>query len=184
MRTRLVRTAALTAAATLTVLTAAATLTVLAATPGRAAPAFDDTAQVCAASAKTVEDGLGTFVGELDKVTEAAEHGDLINAEKSVKDAGTSLIALANDLRTHAAEADAATVESTLGSLADEFEAQGKALNGLAALQNFDVTRLDSLADRMVELCGPTPSPSPPPSRSPPPPPPPPPSSSPSSSPG
>jgi hypothetical protein len=136
--------------------------TVLSPSPGLAAPAYDDTAQVCVESARSVERGLGAFVGELDKVTETANRGDLISAEKSIKDAGTSLIRLANDLRAHASEADAENVKTTLGSLADEFETQGRSLNSLTALQSFDVSRLDSLADRMVVLCGgPTPSGSP-----------------------
>lgn len=133
---------------------AAAGLTFLSPAPGLAAPAYDDTAQVCADSARSVEKGLGAFVGELDKVTDAANRGDLASAEKSIKDSGTSLIDLAKDLRAHAAEADAENIRTTLGSLATEFEAQGRSLNSLTALQRFDVRRLDSLADRMVALCG------------------------------
>jgi hypothetical protein len=136
--------------------------------PTATEPAEDNTPQVCAASATTVEQGLDRFVAEMNKVGAAATAGDLAAADRSVKDAGTQLIALANGLRADASKAVDKDVKATLEDLADEFEAQGRSLTDLTALQSFDVKRIEALSARMSQLCGgPSPSPLPVPTPSP-----------------
>jgi hypothetical protein len=117
-------------------------------------PSGGGVAAVCSASSNTVEDGLGRFIGELQKVTDAAGKGDLAGAEKSVRDAGTVLVKIGADLRTDAAKADSAELRTALTELAAEFEKQGAALSSLSALQGFDTKRMEALADRMTILCG------------------------------
>jgi hypothetical protein len=130
--------------------TAALTSLGLAAAPAAAEP----TPQICTKTAKTVEDGLTQFAQELTKVTQAADSGDLATADQSVKAAGSELVDLAANLRTDAATADAQDVKSTLGQLADEFEAQGKSLSTMSDLQKLDVTKIDTLSDQMIAICG------------------------------
>ncbi|BCJ72577.1 hypothetical protein CS0771_21210 [Catellatospora sp. IY07-71] len=117
------------------------------------AAAAEPTPAVCTKTAKTVEDGLTVFARELSNVTKAADSGDMTAADQSVKKAGTSLVDLAANLRTDAATADAADVKTTLGQLADEFEAQGKSLTTVESLQKLDVTRIDALSDQMIAIC-------------------------------
>ncbi|GAA1375932.1 hypothetical protein [Catellatospora chokoriensis] len=129
--------------------------TVLAALGFSAVPAAaEPTPQVCTKTAKTVEDGLSQFATELSKVTAAADSGNMAAANQSVKAAGGELVDLAANLRTDAASADAADVKTTLGQLADEFEAQGKSLTDMSSLQKLDVTKIDALSDKMIAICG------------------------------
>ncbi|HZN74920.1 MAG TPA: hypothetical protein VFC00_25070 [Micromonosporaceae bacterium] len=122
----------------------------------------DNTPEICVTSARTVQDGLEKFVARMEAVSSSAAGGDLVAADKGVQDAGTQLVALAAALRVDAARATSPKIRTTLGDLATEFEKQGKALNSLAALQTFDIKRIEVLSSQMGVLCGaPSPSPTP-----------------------
>jgi 3-oxoacyl-ACP reductase-like protein len=138
---------------------AAAAARAVAPAPAPSAP--DNTGEICTETAKTVEAGLEEFVAVLEQVTTSVSGGDLTGAEQSVKRAGTILIDLGAELRVDATTAELPTLAGTLALLALEFEAQGKALDRLLALQTFDVERIDALAVRMIEICGGGTSPSP-----------------------
>ncbi len=130
------------------------------AAPASAArPLADDTATVCAATAKAVTQGLNDFVADMGKVSTQAQQGDLNAADASVRQGGARLQALGAQLRTDARKADNATLKNAVNSLGNEFTRLGTSLKGITSLQNFDATKLDALAATMSKLCGATPSP-------------------------
>lgn len=120
-----------------------------------------DAAAVCFVTADTVTKGLELFVSDMEQVSTQAGQGDLVSAEKSVRTAGTRLVKLATQLRTDARNAGDAPLKSAVDALAAEFQKLGESLNGLTALQTFDTTKLDGLAETMSRLCGGTGSPRP-----------------------
>jgi len=120
-----------------------------------------DTAAVCFATADTVTKGLELFVSDMEQVSTQAGQGDLVGAEQSVRKAGTRLVTLATQLRTDAKNAGDAALKSAVDALAAEFQNLGESLNSLTALQTFDTTKLDGLAETMSRLCGVTPNPTP-----------------------
>ncbi len=122
-----------------------------------AAAAQDDTETVCAAAQETVETGLETFVGQMNEVSELAQAGDLEGAEAGVQEAGDTLTGIAEQLREDSADAEDAQLKETVEDLAAEFDRLGGQLDDLTGLQDFDTTRLDELADELVEQCGGTP---------------------------
>jgi hypothetical protein len=128
------------------------------ASPAAALGEQDDTETVCAAAQQTVEDGLETFVGQMNEVSELAQAGDLQGAEGAVREAGGTLTDIAEQLREDSADAQDARLRETVTDLADEFERLGGQFEDLTSLQDFDTTRLDELADEMVEQCGGTPT--------------------------
>jgi hypothetical protein len=128
------------------------------ATPAGAARVQDDNETVCAAAQETVESGLETFVGQMNEVSERARAGDLQGAEDRVQDAGGTLADIARQLREDTADADDARLKETVTDLADEFDRLGGQLEDLTGLQEFDTTRLDEIADEMVEQCGGSPT--------------------------
>ena len=130
----------------------------------RAGPTVgDDTSAVCAATARTVSEGLDKFVAAMQAVSTAAGQGDLVAAERAVRSGGVNLVDIAVKLRKDGANADDAQLKRTVADLAAEFERLGRSLTTLTALQTFDTTALDGLAGRMGDLCGgvtaPTPGP-------------------------
>jgi len=133
-------------------------------TPPSTAPSAapsGDTAAVCIATADRVTKGLELFVSDMEQVSTQAGQGDLVGAETSVRKAGMRLVTLATQLRNDAKDAGDATLKSAVDALAAEFQKLGESLNGLTALQTFDTTKLDGLAETMGRLCGGTPSPTP-----------------------
>ena len=123
----------------------------------------DDTSTVCAATAKTVSEGLDKFVAAMQAVSTAAGQGDLVGAERAVRSGGVNLVEIAVRLRKDGVNADDTQLKRTVTDLAAEFERLGRSLTTLTALQTFDTTALDGLAGRMGDLCGgvtaPTPGP-------------------------
>jgi len=138
----------------------APTITASASASPSAAPS-GDTAAVCFATADTVTKGLELFVSDMEQVSTQAGQGDLVGAERSVRNAGTRLVTLAAQLRTDAKNAGDAALTSAVDALAAEFQKLGESLNSLTALQTFDTTKLDGLAETMSMLCGGTPNPTP-----------------------
>ena len=127
-----------------------------------AAPAAaDDTPTVCAAVYKTISTGEDKFLADMQQVSNLANSGDLVGAEAAVKTAGADLTAMATQVRQNAAKADDANAKNTINELATELDSLGNTLNtGLTGLQNFDGSKLDSLASKVSTLCG-TPLPTP-----------------------
>jgi hypothetical protein len=123
------------------------------------APARDDDAVVCAATAKAMTDGLEAFVADMQKVGRLANGGDLAGAQAAVKDAGATMVRLAEQLDREAAQAETPRLKDVVTQLSNEFEALGKSLTDLTSLQNFDTTRLDELTNSFGEICRMTPSP-------------------------
>ena len=121
----------------------------------------DDTPTVCAAVYKTIASGEDKFLADMQQVSTLANNGDLVGAEAAVKTAGADLTTLANQLRQDAAKADDANAKNAIYQLATELDSLGNTLNtGLTGLQNFDGSKLDSLASKVSTLCG-TPLPTP-----------------------
>jgi hypothetical protein len=129
-----------------------------AAVPAGAAVAQDDTQTVCAAAQETVQNGLETFVGQMNEVSQLAQSGDLEGAEAGVQAAGDTLTGIAEQLREDSADAEDARLKETVTELAAEFDRLGGQLDDLTGLQDFDTTRLDELGDEMTEQCGGAPS--------------------------
>lgn len=112
-------------------------------------PSPSPSVDVCATSARTVERGLTAFVATIQRATDT----DRGVAEAAVREAGAVLVTLGRDLRAEAGQS-AGAIGDTLRDLADEFDRQGRALTGVAALRAFDSRRLEALAERMSGLCG------------------------------
>ncbi|HCT80146.1 MAG TPA: hypothetical protein DGT23_27000 [Micromonosporaceae bacterium] len=113
-----------------------------------------NTAVVCATSRTTVTEGIKSFTTEIEKAGTLATNGDLVGAEKSVKQSGTVLIDLAGKIRKDAEKAEKAELKTALEDVAKELESLGSSLTGITSLQNFDTQRLEALAQRVSELCG------------------------------
>jgi hypothetical protein len=113
-----------------------------------------NTAAVCDKSRATVTEGLDTFTKEITNAGSLATNGDLQGAEKSVKQAGTDLIDLAGKLNADATQAQNPELKQALEDVATELNSLGSGLTSLTSLQNFDTGRLESLAERVSELCG------------------------------
>ncbi len=113
-----------------------------------------NTAEVCDTSRETVNTGIQKFTDELEKAGTLATNGDLVGAEQSVKQSGTILIQLADDLREDATTAQNVELKTALDDVAKELDTLGGSLNSLTSLQNFDTSRLETLAKRVAEICG------------------------------
>jgi hypothetical protein len=113
-----------------------------------------NTVEVCDTSRETVNDGIKKFTTELENAGTLATNGDLVGAETSVKKAGTILLDLADQLRKDGANATNPELKTALDDVATELDTLGSSLNGLTSLQNFDTNRLETLANRVAELCG------------------------------
>jgi len=125
------------------------------------AAARDDTPTVCTAVYKTIATGEDKFLADMQQVSNLANSGDLAGAESAVKTAGADLTTLASQLRQDAAKADDPNTKNAINQLAAELDSLGNTLNtGLTGLQNFDGSKLDSLAKSVSTLCG-TPLPTP-----------------------
>jgi hypothetical protein len=125
------------------------------------AAARDDTPTVCAAVYKTIATGEDQFLADMQQVSNLANSGDLAGAESAVKTAGADLTTLASQLRQNAAKADDPNAKNAINQLAAELDSLGGTLNtGLTGVQNFDGSKLDSLAQSVSTLCG-TPLPTP-----------------------
>ena len=129
------------------------TVVALTATPALAG-ARDDDATVCAATAKTVTEGLNTFVTHMQSVSEQATGGDLSGAQESVKKAGAALVHLSDELADAAAKAETPKLKDTITKLSAEFDNLGASLTDLSSLEGFNTTKLDSIAATMSEICG------------------------------
>jgi hypothetical protein len=125
----------------------------------------DNTATVCSASAKSVTEGLKTFRADVQRATGLAAKGDHQRADAAVKDAGGSLVTLAGNLRKDAANADDASLRSSVNDLATQLETQGRSLTSLSSLQNLKATRLHEAIDKVAKACHSTSGPSGHPSR-------------------
>ncbi len=88
-----------------------------------------------------------------DASTEAT-NGDLQGAEKSVKLGGTHLLDLSAKLQTLANDVDNPNLKQALQDVATELNTLGSKLNGITSLQNFDTSRLETLAQRITQICG------------------------------
>src|SRR5688572_26256137 len=99
----------------------------LTATPALAS-ARDDDATVCKATAKTVTEGLKTFVTHMQAVSTKATGGDLSGAEESVQKAGQALVALSDQLADDAAKAENPKLQDTITKLSTEFDSLGASL--------------------------------------------------------
>lgn len=113
-----------------------------------------NTAEVCDTSRDTVNDGIKKFTAELENAGTLATNGDLVGAEASVKKSGTILLDLADQLRQDGTNATNPELKTALDDVATELDSLGSSLNGLTSLQNFDTNRLETLANRVAELCG------------------------------
>jgi len=116
--------------------------------------ALDDNPTVCAATAKTLQDGLNEFSATMSDVSQRASKGDLAGAETGVKTAGADLVALGVAVHQQAAKADDANLKTTANDLGTELEKLGTALNSLTALQSFNTTNLETAAQKLSSICG------------------------------
>jgi hypothetical protein len=114
----------------------------------------DDNATVCAATAKTLQDGLNKFSATMSDVSQRASKGDLAGAETQVKAAGADLVALGASVHQQAAKADDANLKTAANDLGTELDKLGTALNSLTALQSFDTTNLETAARKLSTICG------------------------------
>jgi ABC-type transport system substrate-binding protein len=113
-----------------------------------------ETAAACDKSQTTMTDGITQFMAELDKAETAAGSQDLEGAEQAVKAAGTELINLSSDLKKDVQEVQNPELATALTDVANELNKLGGDLDSLTALQTFDTQRLETLSDRVSEICG------------------------------
>jgi hypothetical protein len=127
---------------------------VLAALLAQPAQARDNTATVCQELAATVQTGGGTFVDQLDLVRKQAAAGDLVGANATVQQAGSTLKAMAAQVRQQN-NADNAQLRSLLDQLATQLDSLSAQLTDLTGLQNFDIGALQQLGGQISGICGP-----------------------------
>jgi len=116
--------------------------------------ARDNTSEVCAASSKTISNGLKVFVSDMKKVSSKATGGDLSGAQQLVRQGGDELSGVGVQLRKDAADADSHALHTAVTDLAAEFETLGGSLKDLTSLQGFDTTKLQGLANKLAKICG------------------------------
>ena len=133
-------------------------LVALLAGPVRAEPraqvgAQDNTPQVCQQVATTIQGGLGTYVGQLQKAGQQAQSGDLAGANATIKQAAPTLQTLASQIRQQN-NADNPQLKSLLDQVAGQLDQLAEKLTDVTALQNLDTSQIEKSAAQLSSVCG------------------------------